>query len=172
MNRIEHHPILSAKKNLTLVNFSFDGEEISGYEGEPVASALISEGRHVFSYHFRDGFPQGLFCANGQCSQCTMLIDGIPKKSCVTPLAQGMDVRTIHGLPRLPSQDSPLVQAERRSIRTDILIIGAGPAGPASAEAGPVRASAVPAGQDAAGAAVPTSRSAAPQRAEPWEPRP
>ncbi len=133
MNRIEHHPILSAKKNLTLVNFSFDGEEISGYEGEPVASALISEGRHVFSYHFRDGFPQGLFCANGQCSQCTMLIDGIPKKSCVTPLAQGMDVRTIHGLPRLPSQDSPLVQAERRSIRTDILIIGAGPAGLAAA---------------------------------------
>ena len=62
-----------------------------------------------------------------------MLIDGIPKKSCVTPLAQGMDVRTIHGLPRLPSQDRPLVQAERRSIRTDILIIGAGPAGLAAA---------------------------------------
>jgi len=133
MNRIEHHPILTAKKNLTLVKFSFDGEEITGYEGEPVSSALISADRHVFSYHFRDDFPQGLFCANGQCSQCTMLIDGIPKKSCVTPLAQGMDVRTIHGLPRLPSQDRPLVQAERRSIRTDILIIGAGPAGLAAA---------------------------------------
>ncbi|OQB95451.1 MAG: Hydrogen cyanide synthase subunit HcnB [Spirochaetes bacterium ADurb.Bin110] len=133
MNRIEHHPILSVKNNLTLVNFSFDGEEMSGYEGEPVASALISDSRHVFSYHFRDGFPQGLFCANGQCAQCTMLIDGIPKKSCVTPLVQGMDVRTIHGLPKLPPQDSPLVQAERRSIRTDILIIGAGPAGLAAA---------------------------------------
>jgi NADPH-dependent 2,4-dienoyl-CoA reductase/sulfur reductase-like enzyme/ferredoxin len=36
-------------------------------------------------------------------------------------------------LPKLPAQDEPLVQAERRSIRTDIFIIGAGPAGLAAA---------------------------------------
>jgi NADPH-dependent 2,4-dienoyl-CoA reductase/sulfur reductase-like enzyme/ferredoxin len=51
----------------------------------------------------------------------------------MTPLAQGMDVRTLYGLPKLPAQDEPLVQAERRSIRTDIFIIGAGPAGLAAA---------------------------------------
>ncbi|MGB9686243.1 MAG: FAD-dependent oxidoreductase [Rectinema subterraneum] len=133
MNRIENHPILQSRKDRRQIRFYFDGDEIAGFEGEPVASALIALGHHVFSYHHKDGAPQGLFCANGQCSQCTMLIDGIPKKSCMTPLSEGMDVRTLYGLPHLPAEDEPLVQAERRSARTDIFIIGAGPAGLAAA---------------------------------------
>ena len=133
MNRIENHPILQSRKDRRQIRFYFDGDEIAGFEGEPVASALIASGHHVFSHHHKDSAPQGLFCANGQCSQCTMLIDGIPKKSCMTPLSEGMDVRTLYGLPHLPEEDEPLVQAERRSVRTDILIIGAGPAGLAAA---------------------------------------
>ncbi len=133
MNRIENHPILQSRKDRRQIRFYFDGDEIAGFEGEPVASALIASGHHVFSHHHKDGAPQGLFCANGQCSQCTMLIDGIPKKSCMTPLSEGMDVRTLYGLPHLPAEDEPLVQAERRSVRTDIFIIGAGPAGLAAA---------------------------------------
>jgi NADPH-dependent 2,4-dienoyl-CoA reductase/sulfur reductase-like enzyme/Fe-S-cluster-containing hydrogenase component 2 len=133
MNRIENHPILQPRKDRRQIRFYFDGNEIAGFEGEAVASALIASGYHVFSHHHKDGAPQGLFCANGQCSQCTMLIDGIPKKSCMTPLSEGMDVRTLNGLAHLPAEDEPLVQAERRSVRTDILIIGAGPAGLAAA---------------------------------------
>jgi NADPH-dependent 2,4-dienoyl-CoA reductase/sulfur reductase-like enzyme/ferredoxin len=133
MNRIKNHPILQSRKDRRQIRFYFDGDEIAGFEGEPVASALIASGHHVFSHHHKDGAPQGLFCANGQCSQCTMLIDGIPKKSCMTPLSEGMDVRTLYGLPHLPAEDEPLVQAERRSVRTDIFIIGAGPAGLAAA---------------------------------------
>jgi NADPH-dependent 2,4-dienoyl-CoA reductase/sulfur reductase-like enzyme/ferredoxin len=133
MNRIENHPILQSRKDRRQIRFYFDGDEIAGFEGEPVASALIASAHHVFSHHHKDGAPQGLFCANGQCSQCTMLIDGIPKKSCMTPLSEGMDVRTLYGLPHLPAEDEPLVQAERRSVRTDIFIIGAGPAGLAAA---------------------------------------
>jgi sarcosine oxidase subunit alpha len=124
MERIEQHPVLPVKEERVRVTFHFDGEELTGFEGEPVASSLIAAGHHVFSYHAKDGAPQGLFCANGQCSQCTMLIDGVPKKACMTPVSEGMDVRTLKGVPRLPAQDEPLVQAERRSIRTDIFIIG------------------------------------------------
>ena len=40
-----------------------------------------------------------------------------------------MDVRTLVGLPVLPSLDEALSQAERRTIRTDILVIGGGPSG-------------------------------------------
>jgi len=75
------------------VEFHFDGEALEGIEGEPVSSALMASGKHIFSHHVKDGAPQGIFCANGQCSQCTMLIDGIPKKACMTPLAAGTDVR-------------------------------------------------------------------------------
>lgn len=133
MNRVQHHPILAEPPHRKLVSFSFDGMTVQGYEGEPVASSLVALGIHTFSFHHKDGAPQGLFCANGQCSQCTMLIDGIPRKSCMTPLEEGMDVRALKGLPALPAQDEPLVQAERRSIRTDILVIGGGPAGLAAA---------------------------------------
>jgi len=62
-----------------------------------------------------------------------MLIDGVPKKSCMTAIAPGMDVRTLIGLPLLPAHDEPLLQAERRSLHTDILVIGAGPSGLAAA---------------------------------------
>ncbi len=133
MNRIERHPLLRQAAGARCVKFSFDGEDFEGIEGEPVSSALMASGKHIFSHHVKDGAPQGIFCANGQCSQCTMLIDGIPKKACMTPLAAGMDVRTLKGLPVLPVSDEKLAQAERRSIRTDIFIIGGGPAGLAAA---------------------------------------
>lgn len=129
MPRITSHPILSVPERRSEVKFFFDGEPMLGLSGEPVASALVALGVHTFSHHQKDDAPQGLFCANGQCSQCTVLIGGIPKKACVTPLAEGMDIRTLAGLPLLPSIDEPLQQAERRTIRTDILVVGGGPSG-------------------------------------------
>jgi len=129
MPRIESHPILAVEKTKKDVGFLFNGEAVRGLEGEPVSSALIALGFFEFSRHPKDSAPQGLFCANGQCSQCTVLIDGIPRKSCVTPLEEGMDVRTLKGLPVLPETDMPLKQAERRTIHTDIVVIGAGPSG-------------------------------------------
>ncbi|MCE1206819.1 MAG: FAD-dependent oxidoreductase [Spirochaetia bacterium] len=129
MPRIESHPILAVEKTKKDVSFLFNGETVRGLEGEPVSSALIALGFFEFSRHPKDSAPQGLFCANGQCSQCTVLIDGIPRKSCVTPLEEGMDVRTLKGLPVLPETDMPLKQAERRTIHTDIVVIGAGPSG-------------------------------------------
>jgi NADPH-dependent 2,4-dienoyl-CoA reductase/sulfur reductase-like enzyme/Fe-S-cluster-containing hydrogenase component 2/bacterioferritin-associated ferredoxin len=129
MSRIHAHPLLTVSEGREEVRFFFDGEAVTGFLGEPVASALMARGIRVFSLHPKDKAPQGLFCANGQCSQCTVLIDGIPRKACVTPLKAGMDVRTLKGLPALPESDEPLQQAERRTIRTDILVIGAGPSG-------------------------------------------
>jgi len=129
MPRITSHPILSLPEGRKEVGFLFDGKPATGFAGEPVASTLVALGVFSFSFHFKDGAPQGLFCANGQCSQCTVLINGIPKKSCVTPLSEGMDVRTLVGLPLLAPIDDALSQAERRTIRTDILVIGGGPSG-------------------------------------------
>ncbi len=60
MNRIEQHPILSVPKDRPCITFHFDGEEIPGFEGEPVASALIAAGHPVFSYHHGDR-TQGVF---------------------------------------------------------------------------------------------------------------
>ena len=47
----------------------------------------------------------------------------------MTPLAEGMDVRSLSGAAVLPEMDEPLQQAERRALHTDILVIGGGPSG-------------------------------------------
>jgi aerobic-type carbon monoxide dehydrogenase small subunit (CoxS/CutS family) len=48
-------------------------------------------------------------CGIGACGACTVLLDGIPVRACVTPLeaAQGKEVRTAEGLPA----DHPVVAA-------------------------------------------------------------
>ncbi len=94
-----------------------------------ISSALIAAGVHIFGHHAKDGSPQGIFCANGQCSQCLVLADGRPAKACMTPLTAGMKVQSVEGLPRLPAQDAPLAPAPVASVVTDVLIIGGGPAG-------------------------------------------
>lgn len=129
MPRMEKHPVIPAGTGRERAGFSFNGQEEAGLAGEPISSALMALGKAAFSLHPKDGSPQGLFCANGQCSQCTVLVDGVPKKACMTPLAEGMDIRSLPGLAALPAMDQPLRQAERRAFHTDILVIGGGPAG-------------------------------------------
>ncbi|MDX9826763.1 MAG: FAD-dependent oxidoreductase [Spirochaetia bacterium] len=129
MPRIMSHPVLAMPEGRKTVSFLFNGEPAEGYEGEALSSSLMALGKSSFSLHPKDGAPQGLFCANGQCSQCTVLIDGIPGKSCLTPLMEGMDVRSLQGLASLPAMDEGLQQAERRALHTDILVIGGGPSG-------------------------------------------
>ena len=129
MRRIERHPIVSPAAGRREVSFSFDGESLTGYEGESLSSALAAAGVVAFSRHRKGEAPQGIFCANGQCSQCTVVIDGLAKKACVTPLSAGMDVRSLSGLPVLPADDAPFAGAEKRSLSADVLVIGGGPSG-------------------------------------------
>jgi aerobic-type carbon monoxide dehydrogenase small subunit (CoxS/CutS family) len=51
-------------------------------------------------------------CGEGQCGACTVLLDGIPTKSCITPVraAVGKRITTIEGLERDGRLD-PLQQA-------------------------------------------------------------
>ncbi len=128
-HRIQRHPILPVTPGKD-VSFTFDGTPLTGREGEPVTSALFAAGIRTFGRHPKDGAPQGLFCANGQCSQCLVLVEGVPVKGCMTPLAQGMDVRSLASHPRLPEiakpGDAPAPVEERA---VDVLVIGGGPSG-------------------------------------------
>jgi sarcosine oxidase, subunit alpha len=132
--RIIVHPVLDPLEPRREVHFRFDGQDMVGYEGEMISSALFANGVTRFSLHPKDGSPQGIFCANGQCSQCSVLAGGLSRKACVTPLAAGMEIRTLRGLPALPLDpgregiDSAMGR-KIRELEVDVLVVGGGPAG-------------------------------------------
>jgi sarcosine oxidase, subunit alpha len=134
--RIRAHPILDAAEEPSL-RFFWQGREIQAREGEMISSALSAAGIHVFGHHPRDGSPQGLFCANGQCAQCTVLADGIPVKGCMTPVRDGMKVDPVDEPPSLPAVDSLPAARPVDEVEVDVLVLGGGPAGlSAAAELG------------------------------------
>ncbi|MBN2126535.1 MAG: FAD-dependent oxidoreductase [Deltaproteobacteria bacterium] len=126
--RITRHPILEIPERRE-APFTWNGQTLTGYEGEMIASALIANDVHIFGHHHKDGSPQGMFCANGQCSQCLVIADGVPAKSCMTPLRDGMAIQSVEGLPRLPEDDEAPAMKEAPVREVEVLILGGGPAG-------------------------------------------
>ena len=80
--RIRQHPILPVLP-IDEVAFFWDDHPLKARQGETIASALFANGIRVFGHHPKDHSPQGLFCANGQCSQCMVLDNGRPVKACM-----------------------------------------------------------------------------------------
>jgi hypothetical protein len=105
MHRIERHPILPIPERRK-VPFTWKGRPMEGFEGETLSSALFAAGIRIFGHHAKDGAAQGIFCANGQCSQCLVLADGIPVKSCMELVRPGVRAEPVEGLPELPHVDA------------------------------------------------------------------
>ncbi|MFA5140774.1 MAG: FAD-dependent oxidoreductase [Elusimicrobiota bacterium] len=127
-HRIESHPILPVEPRKS-IEFSWQGRKIAALEGEVISSALFADGVRVFGHHHKDGSPQGLFCANGQCSQCMVIADGLPVKSCMVQVRPGMRVEPVDGIPTLPPVRGIRGQRGVRELEAECLIIGGGPAG-------------------------------------------
>lgn len=129
--RIVEHPILNFPPQKE-INFLFDDRTITAAEGDTIASALHAAGVKVLSHSQKHHQPRGFFCAIGKCSSCLMEVDGIPNvKTCLVPAKEGMIIRSQTGWGKMPddyrtknhSRKTPL------SIKTEIAIVGAGPAG-------------------------------------------
>jgi predicted molibdopterin-dependent oxidoreductase YjgC len=91
----------------SFMSFTFDGQSVTGFAGEPVAVALLAAGVRVFRTMPESGEPRGGFCFVGRCADCLMTIDGQPGvRSCITPLREGMTVQTQrgHGDPAEPAR--------------------------------------------------------------------
>ncbi len=96
--RIEEHPILGTFEKGNKIQFTFDGQSMEGFEDEPIAIALRSNGVLIHRYTTRRNEPRGMFCAIGRCTDCIMVVDGKPNiRTCVEPLKEGMKVETQHG---------------------------------------------------------------------------
>lgn len=101
--RIKEHPILGVQEKGRVVRFLYDGRELEGCEGEPIAAALKAAGVMVHRYTKKEHKPRGIFCAIGRCTDCVMVVDGVPNvRTCITPLREGMDVKTQYGVSDKP----------------------------------------------------------------------
>ena len=105
-DRIKEHPILGVQEKGIPVTFTFDGKSVEGYEGEPIATALKAAGLMVHRYTQKEHKPRGIFCAIGRCTDCVMVVDGVPNvRTCITPLKAGMSVQTQYGVSSKPFEE-------------------------------------------------------------------
>ena len=97
--RVKEHPILGKTETKNgLVHIVVDGKRIEAIEGEPIAAALFAAGIRTTRYTEKYHEPRSIFCAIGRCTDCAMIVDGVPNvKTCVTKVRDGMVVETQRG---------------------------------------------------------------------------
>lgn len=98
MHRVLTHPILGAAPDGRIVTFTFDGQSVEGYEGEPIAAALLALGIRTLRRTERNGEPRGIYCGIGHCYECRVTVDGaVGKRSCITHVQAGIRVESGQG---------------------------------------------------------------------------
>jgi NADPH-dependent 2,4-dienoyl-CoA reductase/sulfur reductase-like enzyme/Fe-S-cluster-containing hydrogenase component 2/bacterioferritin-associated ferredoxin len=126
--RITDHPIIPIPEREKFT-FYWEAKRLPAIKGDTISAALFANGIRVFGYHPKDHAPQGIFCANGQCSQCMVIANGKPVKSCMELVEPGMKVNPLNGLPTLPNVEKNGIFKEIETKKVSVLIIGGGPAG-------------------------------------------
>ena len=133
---IKQHPILTFERK-ERITFSYNGKSLKAYAGETIAAALHANGIKVLSHSLRYHRPRGFFCAIGKCSSCMMEVDAIPNvKTCMVLVREGMTVCSQSGWGKLKKLESDTAPGdfELPVLKTDIAVIGGGPAGLSAAQ--------------------------------------
>ena len=91
------------------VAFSLNGRPVAG-DAEP--RMLLTD----FLRHVLGATGTHVGCEHGVCGACTVQIDGVPARACLTLAVQveGAEIRTVEGLAPAPDRLSPLQEAFRR----------------------------------------------------------
>jgi predicted molibdopterin-dependent oxidoreductase YjgC len=93
--RILNHPILGFLESRKKVEINVDGKKIEAFEGEPIAAAMMACGVRALRKTRKRQQWRGVFCGIGRCTDCMMIVDGIPNvRTCITPVKSDMVVKT------------------------------------------------------------------------------
>jgi glycine/D-amino acid oxidase-like deaminating enzyme/thioredoxin reductase/Fe-S-cluster-containing hydrogenase component 2 len=131
MTRIVQHPILDIPRGQETA-FLYNGKPVKGMKGFTIAAALHQAGFPVHT-HSLDNRNRSLECGIGKCGACEMLVDGVVRRICITPVDGVSEVTEIPA--GFQAAATVRKQGETRTIyRTTVAIAGAGPAGLAARE--------------------------------------
>lgn len=113
--------------------FDFDGTPVTAWPGESLAAALTAAGIAAMR-QTRQGEQRGVYCGMGVCGECSVLVDGVQRRSCLEPARPGLRVAPMPALAPIAATDAGAPPAATE-LTPDILVIGAGPAGLSAARA-------------------------------------
>lgn len=128
-SRLQHPSIRASGQP---IRFWYDGQPVDSLGGETIAAALSAAGIAQMR-HTRGGERRGLYCGMGTCFDCLVTVDGrSSQRACLTKVSAGAQVRS--AMPAGTADDPlmPLVPSpfdEPGHLETELLVVGAGPAG-------------------------------------------
>jgi D-hydroxyproline dehydrogenase subunit alpha len=135
------------------IELRVDGRSIAVAPGTTVAAALWSAGISSCRTSL-SGEPRGPVCGMGICFECRVTVDGVPhQRGCILPCTEGMEVVTdpasaasaasggstaVGGRGTSPGEETAATApgaaaTAAATIRADVVVVGAGPAGLAAA---------------------------------------
>lgn len=113
------------------VRFAFNGAPMEAFAGETIAAALAANG--ISEFRQTPVGPRGLYCGMGACFDCLVTVDGRgSQRACMTTLQGG---ETVDSAPSVAAPLAERPEADLPETETDVLVIGAGPAGLAAGRA-------------------------------------
>ncbi|MEU7059032.1 sarcosine oxidase subunit alpha family protein [Streptomyces sp. NPDC046197] len=122
----------------TVLRFTVDGREMTGHPGDTVASAMLANGLAEVAPSLYRGRSRGIVSAGVEEPGALLQIEG-PCSEGMLPattveLYDGLSATTLSGMGRLDPAPDPAVY-DKKYVHTDVLVVGAGPAGLAAAAA-------------------------------------
>ncbi|MFA5570131.1 MAG: (2Fe-2S)-binding protein [Sphaerochaetaceae bacterium] len=93
--RIVDHPVLGPLEESEMVTITVDGKKMQARKGEMIAAVLLASGTSYFRKTVKVHEPRGIYCGIGRCTDCTMIVNGIPNiRTCITAVEDGMVIET------------------------------------------------------------------------------
>ncbi|MFC9693469.1 FAD-dependent oxidoreductase [Kribbella sp. NPDC056951] len=114
-----------------VVPVTVDGSPVEAVAGQTVAGLLLGRGQDAWRTTRGGGRPRGVFCGIGACFDCLVVVNGVPDvRACQRTVAAGDEIRSQAGavLPR-----GGVGGSAGQTVRADVVVVGAGPAGMAAA---------------------------------------
>jgi D-hydroxyproline dehydrogenase subunit alpha len=111
------------------IRFTFNREEVETRTGESIGAALAASGVLELR-RTRNGTPRGLYCGMGSCFDCIVTVDGrTGVRACMEKVKPGMAVTSSAAATDALSDLATVPEAQLPRQSTDVLVVGAGPAG-------------------------------------------